>query len=108
MMRNIMGDKDAHKAMVKAYEAAAFDKGEEEVRKRVSAILDLPVVDRELFATLDRLAAAPGAEPMMNKHISKVGEDPELAALLETFIVNLLDACGDPTAPKAAGPAGAK
>jgi hypothetical protein len=109
MIRNIMDDKDAYKAMVKAYEAAAFDKGEDEVRSRVNAIVVLPVVDRELFAALDRLAAAPGAEPMMEKHISKVGGDPELAALLETFIVNVLDACGDPSAPSAAKPAaGAK
>ncbi|MDD5306270.1 MAG: hypothetical protein PHU25_03010 [Deltaproteobacteria bacterium] len=105
MVRNIIDDKDAYKAMIKAYEAAAFDKGEDEVRKRVNAIVELKVVDRELFAALDRLASAPGAQALMAKHVSKVGEDPELAALLETFIVNLLDACGDPTAPPAAKPA---
>jgi hypothetical protein len=96
MMTNIMKDKDAHKAMTKAYEDAAFDNGDKAIRGSIEKIVALPIVDNELFAALDRLAAAEGAGPIMETHFKVVGEDPEMAKLVDGFIVDIIDTCGDP------------
>lgn len=96
MMTNIMKDKDAHKAMTKAYEDMAFQNGEKAVRSDLEKIVALPIVDNELFATLERLAAAEGAGAIMEKHFKVVGEDPEMAKLVDGFIVDIIDTCGDP------------
>lgn len=96
MMANIMKDKDAHKAMTKAYENAAFDNGEKAVRGSIGKVVVLPVVDTELFAALDRLATAEGAPVIIEKHFKVIGEDPEMAKLVDGFIIDLLKTCGDP------------
>jgi hypothetical protein len=96
MMTNIMKDKDAHKAMTKAYEDAAFDNGEKAVRKSIEKVIALPIVDAELFAALERLATAEGAPAIIEKHFKVIGEDPEMAKLVDAFIVDVLNTCGDP------------
>jgi hypothetical protein len=96
MMANIMKDTDANKAMIKAYENAAFDNGEKAVRGSIEKIVALPVVDTELFAALERLAAAPGAPAIIEKHFKVIGEDPEMAKLVDKFVIDLLATCGDP------------
>jgi hypothetical protein len=96
MMTNIMKDKDAHKAMTQAYEDAAFDNGDKAIRSSIEKIVALPIVDDELFAALDRLASAEGAGPVIEKNFKVIGEDPEMAKLVDGFIVNLLNTCGDP------------
>lgn len=96
MMTNIMKDKVANKAMTKAYENAAFDNGDKAIRGSIEKIVKLPVVDDELFSALDRLATAQGASGIMEKHLAAVGEDPEMAKLVDGFILGLLDTCGDP------------
>jgi len=96
MMANIMKDKDAQKAMTKAYENAAFDNGDKAVRGSIEKVVALPVVDTELFAALDRLAAAPGAPAIIEKHFKVIGEDPEMAKLVDGFVIDLLNTCGDP------------
>jgi len=96
MMANIMKDKDAHKAMTKAYENAAFDNGEKAVRGSIEKVVVLPIVDTELFAALDRLATAEGAPAIIEKHFKVIGEDPEMAKLVDGFIIDLLNTCGDP------------
>ncbi len=97
MMTNIMKDKAARAAMTKAYENAAFDNGDKAIRGSIQKIVDLPVVDDELFAALGRLADAEGAGAIMEKHLTSVGEDPEMAKLVDLFILDLLNTCGDPT-----------
>jgi hypothetical protein len=97
MMTNIMKDKDAHAAMTKAYENAAFDNGEKAVRGSIEKIVALPIVDAELFAALDRLAAAEGAPALIEKHFKVIGEDPEMAKLVDGFVIDLLSTCGDPS-----------
>ena len=96
MMANIMKDKDANKAMTKAYENAAFENGEKAVRGSIEKIVALPVVDTELFAALGRLAAAEGAPAIIEKHFKVIGEDPEMAKLVDGFVIDLLATCGDP------------
>ena len=96
MMASIMKDKDANKAMIKAYENAAFDNGEKAVRGSIEKIVALPVVDTELFAALERLAAAEGAPAIIEKHFKVIGEDPEMAKLVDKFVIDLLATCGDP------------
>jgi len=96
MMTNIMKDKDAHAAMTKAYENAAFDNGDKAIRGSIEKILALPIVNTELFAALERLSSAEGAAPIMEEHFKVIGEDPEMAKLIDGFIVDLLDTCGDP------------
>ena len=96
MMGNIMKDKDAHEAMTKAYENAAFDNGDKAIRTSIEKIVALPIVDNELFAALDRLAAAEGAGALMEKDFAVIGEDPEMAKLVDGFIVDLITTCGDP------------
>jgi hypothetical protein len=96
MMANIMKDKDANKAMTKAYEDAAFENGEKAVRGSIEKIVALPVVDTELFAALERLAMAEGASAIIEKHFKVIGEDPEMAKLVDKFIIDLLNTCGDP------------
>jgi len=49
-----------------------------------------------LFAALDRLSTAPGANGIMEKEMTCIGEDPEMAKLVDSFVVGLLDTCGDP------------
>lgn len=97
MVTNLTKDKDVRAAMTKAYENAAFEKGDKAVRASIEKIVALPKVDDELFATLGRLAEAAGAAGIMEQHLSKVSEDPALAQLVDDFVVGLLDTCGDPT-----------
>jgi hypothetical protein len=96
MMTNIMKDKDAHKAMTKAYENAAFDNGDKAVRGSIEKVVALPIVDTELFAALDRLASAEGAPAIIEKNFKVIGEDPEMAKLVDGFVIDLLNTCGDP------------
>ncbi len=98
MMKNLLADQAVDGALVKVYNAATFEKGETKVRTALQAVLSLPATDRELFAALQRLASAPGANAMINKHASLVSQDPQLAQLIEEFVLNLLESCGDPTA----------
>jgi hypothetical protein len=95
MIVRILDDKDAYNQAVKVYEQAAFDKGEKQIRDALTALIAMPVVDKELFATLEKLAAAPGAGAIIEKHMNTVSEDPEMAALVDTFLINLLVVCGD-------------
>jgi hypothetical protein len=97
MGTNLTKDKAVRSAMTKAYEKAAFEKGDKAVRASIEQIVALPKVDDELFATLDRLAGAEGAAGIIEKHLSKVSEDPGLATLVDDFIIGLLETCGDPT-----------
>jgi len=97
MVYNLTQDKEARKAMTKAYEDAAFEKGDKVVRASLEKMMATPVVDEEIFAAMERLAAAEGAGPIIEKHLSKVGEDPELGKLADGFILSLLETCGDPT-----------
>jgi len=97
LAKNLIGDADVNRGLVKVYNAAAFEKGDNEIRRHIVDTLKHPAVDREIFATMERLATAEGAGPMIGKHALKVSEDPELAELVEDFVVNVLETCGDPT-----------
>lgn len=97
MMTNIMKDPEANKVMTKAYENAAFDNGDKAIRASIQKLVELPVVDDELFAALTRLTEAQGASGIMEKHFADVGQDPEMAKLVDNFILGLLNTCGDPT-----------
>jgi len=96
MMAVIMKDKDAQAAMTKAYENAAFDKGDKAIRESIEKIVALPVVDTELFAALGRLAEAEGAGGIMERQLAPVGADPEMAKLVDAFLISVLQTCGDP------------
>ncbi|MBW2278537.1 MAG: hypothetical protein JRF63_13670, partial [Deltaproteobacteria bacterium] len=97
MVYSLTKDKETRKAMTKAYEDAAFEKGEKKVRASLEKMMATPRVDEEVFAAMDRLAEAEGAGPIIEKHLAKVGEDPEMAELADQFILSLLETCGDPT-----------
>jgi hypothetical protein len=95
MMTRILDDKDAYEQAVNVYEQAAFDKGEKAIREAMGPLISLPVVDQELFNTLEVLAAAPGAGVIIEKHMKIISEDTALAKLIDTFLTNLLATCGD-------------
>jgi hypothetical protein len=96
MVYNLTKNKQSRKAMVKAYDKAAFEKGDKAVRKSLEELMAVPVVDEEVFAAMERLAEAEGAGQIIEKHLAKVGEDPELGKLADQFILSLLETCGDP------------
>ena len=98
MAVKLIDDKEVNKVLVKVYEAAAFEKGDDIVKRRFEDVLSLTVVDTELFAAIERLAGAGGSAAMINRHAASVSQDPELAKLIERFIVNIFETCGDPTA----------
>ena len=79
------------------YDDAAFERGDKKVRESLEKMMATPRVDEEVFAAMDRLAEAEGAGPIIEKHLSKVGEDPELGKLADEFVLSLLETCGDPT-----------
>jgi hypothetical protein len=97
MVYNLTKDKETRKAMIKAYDDAAFEKGDKVVRASLEKMMATPKVDEEVFAAMERLAESEGAAPMIEKHLAVVGEDPELAKLADEFILSLLETCGDPT-----------
>ncbi len=96
LAKNLIGDADVNRGIVKIYKAAAFEKGDKEIRRHIVDTLNHPAADREIFAAMERLATAEGAAPMIGKHALKVSEDPELAELVEDFVLNVLETCGDP------------
>ncbi len=97
LAKKIIGNKEVNKSLVKVYEAAAFEKGDGQIRKTMLEALGRPIVDQELFATMTRLADAEGSGPMIGRTTAKVTEDPALADLVENFVMSLLETCGDPT-----------
>ncbi|MCP4602672.1 MAG: hypothetical protein GY847_19515 [Proteobacteria bacterium] len=97
LAKNVINDADVNRSLVKVYDAAAFEKGDSQIRRTIVDTLNLPTVDRELFATMERLAGAEGAGPMIGRHTVEVSEDPEMAELVENFVVSVLEGCGDPT-----------
>ncbi len=96
MVLALTEDKQARKVMTGAYENAAFEKGEAKVRASIEKLLDQEATERELFAALERLVQAPGAPAIIEKHLTIVAEDPELAAAIDEFIIRLISACGEP------------
>jgi hypothetical protein len=97
MTVSLVRNSSVNKNLVKVYEAAAFDKGDSAIRASLVKTVELEIVDDELFGMLNRLASAQGAGPIIGKYASKVTADPKLAQLVEEFIYNLLEICGDPT-----------
>lgn len=92
----LINNRDVNSLLVKLYEDAAFEKPESMLRSDIAAILAHPAVDQELFATMERLLSAPGAPNILSKHAAVVTEDPRLAEMLEDFVLNVLEVCGDP------------
>ncbi len=95
MVINLTKDKSARPVMVEAYENAAFEKGNAAVKASIEKLVALEAMDRELFAALDRIGNSPGGPAMIERHMTKVGEDPALAAEIEGFVIRLVSACGD-------------
>jgi hypothetical protein len=95
MVINLSKDKDARPVMIEAYENAAFEKGDAQVKASIGKLVQLDVMDRELFAALERIGNAPGASDMIERHLTRVGEDPKLAAEIEGFVIRLVTSCGD-------------
>ena len=97
MFNKLLDNGEVNAALTGVYEAAAFEKGDGVIKQAMEKVLAIPMVDQELFATLGRLAAAEGAGEIIGKHLQKVSDDPKLAALVEDFIISVLETCGDPT-----------
>ncbi|MCK9523923.1 MAG: hypothetical protein M0R76_12925 [Proteobacteria bacterium] len=95
MMARILDNQEAFDQSVVLYEQAAFDNGEKAIREAMEPLFKNPVVDQELFKTLEVLASAPGAGAIIEKHMQIVSEDKELARLIDKFLSNLLSTCGD-------------
>ncbi|HUT77459.1 MAG TPA: hypothetical protein VM285_07220 [Polyangia bacterium] len=95
MVLNLAQDHAARPVMIEAYENAAFEKGDPAVRASIEKLVRLEAMDRELFAALERIGDANGAPAMIERHLTKVGEDPKLAAEIEGFVIRLISACGD-------------
>ncbi|MDJ0762156.1 MAG: hypothetical protein QNJ97_04130 [Myxococcota bacterium] len=96
MARALLDDGDVNRALVRVYEAAAFEKGDAQIRSAIVNTISMPAVDTELFAAMERLATAEGAGPMMARHAASASEDPAMADLIEDFVVSVLEACGNP------------
>jgi len=94
MLRRILRNREVEKSMVKVVELAAFEKGDSKVRAQLVKTVQLPVVNKQLFSTMKKLARSKGAMPIVEKHLAKATKDPGLAALIEKLIVNVLDRCG--------------
>jgi len=97
LAKKIVSNKEVSRSLVKVYEAAAFEKGDAQIRKTMTEALQKPIVDQELFSTMAQLAGAEGAGSMIGRYTAQVVEDPALADLVENFVMSLLEACGDPT-----------
>lgn len=97
LTNRLIADNGVNEGLVKVYEAAAFEKGDPAIQAAIEKVLALPVVDKEIFATLESLAGADGAGPMIGKHLTTVTEDPKLAAVVEDFVISVLETCGDPS-----------
>lgn len=95
MTLRILEDDDAYGAAVKAYEYVALDKGEKKIKQRMTKLFELPVIDDELFKTLNVLAAKQGANEIMEKHFTTVSADEKMATLIDDFLISLLVTCGD-------------
>ncbi len=98
MVVTLVDDPQVNKALEKVYEAASFEKGDEEIKKAMSALIVMEIVDTELFSALNRLAGAEGAGPMIGRHMKTVSGDQRLAIIVEDFVLGLLETCGDPSA----------
>ena len=96
MINALLDDKQVYDGLVKVYEAAAFEKGDQAIGDAMKGVIGMEIFDTQLFDTLTRLAKAEGAGPIIGKHLAVVGEDPALAAIVEDFILSILDTCGDP------------
>lgn len=94
----LVDDPAVNKALEKVYEAASFEKGDEEIKKAMEGVIALEIVDTQLFATLNRLASAEGAGPMIGRHLTKATGDQRMAAIVENFVIGLLETCGEPSA----------
>ncbi len=92
----LIGNREVNSMLVKLYEDAAFEKSGSVLESDIKTILAHPDVDRELYATMERLLGAPGAPGILSKHAAVVTEDPRLAEMLEDFVLNVLEVCGDP------------
>jgi hypothetical protein len=97
LMVRLTEDKAVNQGLVKVYEAAAFEKGDPAIQQALEAVLALDSVDREIFVTLKNLAEAEGAGAIIGKHLATVSDDPKLVALIEDFIISVLETCGDPS-----------
>jgi hypothetical protein len=95
MTLQILEDEDAWDAAIDAYKAVAMDKNDEEIREKMEVLFALPVIDDEIFNTLNTLAEAEGANAIIESHLSAVSEDEKMAELAEEFLVSLLDTCGE-------------
>ena len=93
LIRALLKHQEVEKGLVGVYDAALFEKGEETIEKRLQQTLELPDVNDELFKTLSRLAASPGAGSMLAKHLGPASSDPALASLVERAVFAILDRC---------------
>ncbi len=93
LIRTLLKNKDIENAVEGVYEAALFEKGEKEIRKRLDATMAIPALDDEIFKTLGRLAASPGAGPLMARHLGPVATDKALTSRVETSLLGLFDRC---------------
>jgi hypothetical protein len=95
MTLQILEDDDAWDAAIDAYKAVAMDKNDDKIREKMEVLFALPVIDDEIFNTLNALAEAEGANTIIESHLSAVSEDEKMAELAEEFLVSLLDTCGE-------------
>ena len=95
MTLRILEDDEAWDAAIDAYKTVALDKEEEEISEKMTALFELPVIDDEIFNTLNVLAEAEGANDIIETHLAIVAEDEKMAQLVENFLVSLLDTCGE-------------
>ncbi|MBN2525044.1 MAG: hypothetical protein JXR76_01540 [Deltaproteobacteria bacterium] len=95
MTLRILDDDDAYDAAIDAYKAVAMDKDEDLIHERMEVLFQLPVIDDEIFNTLNVLAEAEGANAIMEENLSKVSQDEKMAEILEEFLVSLLETCGE-------------
>lgn len=97
LLNALLDDEEVKDGLTDVYEAAAFEKGDEAIKEAIEKVLALETVDKELFATLNSLAAAEGAGDLIGENLKKISEDPKAAALIEDFIISILETCGDPS-----------
>ena len=95
MTLRILDNEAAWNAAIDAYKAVAMDEDESEIRDKMTVLFNLPVIDDEIFKTLNVLAEAEGANALMEEHLAIATEDEKMAALVEDFLVALLDTCGE-------------
>lgn len=95
MTLRILDDDAAYEAAVQAYEYVALDKNEKKMKSKMRTLFELPVIDDELFKTLNLLAEKKGSTALMEKHFSQIGKDKKMAELVDNFLVSLMVTCGD-------------